>query len=95
MEYKRRTFIIDKRFQLKFSLYVCSWMFVLSLIYPLIIYNLFDFFLRHSNGAFGTDGAALAATRNDILFLLIFLQALFLGVTVQQRGGVRRRLPLC
>ncbi len=38
--YKRRIYLINPRFQLKFSLYVCLLMFVSSLLYPVIIYDL-------------------------------------------------------
>lgn len=38
--YKRRIYLINPRFQLKFSLYVCFMMFISSLLYPVIIYDM-------------------------------------------------------
>lgn len=82
MAYRRSIFLINKKFQLRFALYVCSWLFALSLIYPLIIHNLFDFFVR--SAALDPMGPALTRleeTRGQMLWLLVLLQLLFLGVT--------------
>jgi len=82
MPYRRSIFLINKRFQLRFSLYVCSWLFALSLIYPLIIHNLFELFVRHA--ALDPTGPALSQleqTRTNVFWLLVFLQLMFLGIT--------------
>ena len=82
MNYRRRTFLINKPFQLRYAFYVCSWLFALSLMYPLIIYNLFDYFMRYLvTDPMGPAVSSLAMTRKDILWLLILLQILFLTVT--------------
>ena len=82
MSYRRSIFLINRPFQLRFSFFVCSWLFALSIVYPLIIYNLFDFFLRYlavdpQGPAFGT----LASMRKDIIVLLAVFQAVFLAIT--------------
>jgi sensor histidine kinase YesM len=82
MQYRRSIFLINKPFQLRYSLYVCSWLFALSLIYPLIIYNLFEYFVRYASlDPNGPSIAALHDTRHQVVLLLIFLQLLFLSVT--------------
>jgi nitrogen fixation/metabolism regulation signal transduction histidine kinase len=82
MPYRRSIFLINKNFQLKFAFFVCSWLFALSLVYPLIIHNLFEYFARYAElDPTGPPLAALKATRKDILVLLVLLECVFLGVT--------------
>jgi nitrogen fixation/metabolism regulation signal transduction histidine kinase len=81
-QYRRSIFLINRPFQLRFALYVCSWLFALSLVYPLIIESLFEFFIR--NAALDPMGPALSkiqSTRGEMLWLLGFLQLLLLLVT--------------
>lgn len=85
MLYKRANFLINKKFQLKFAFYVCSWIFALSMVYPLIIYNIFEYFLQMVAQG-GEAHAALSvekikAVENQVLLLLGILQLLFLGIT--------------
>jgi sensor histidine kinase YesM len=82
MAHRRSIFLINKKFQLTFSFYVCSWLFALSLVYPLIIYNLFDYFFRYAQvDPLGPNLAVLQRTRKEILWLLVLLQVVFLNVT--------------
>jgi sensor histidine kinase YesM len=82
MAYRRSIFLIDKRFQLRFAFFVCSWLFGLSLVYPLLVYNLFEFFSRYLAVIPGAPTTArLEDTRYKIILLLVVLQALFLGIT--------------
>ncbi len=82
MAYRRSIFLIDRAFQLRFAVYVCGWLIALCFIYPLIIFNTFDFFIRFLS----THGSAIPAqavetiksTRQQILWLLILLQACYL-----------------
>jgi sensor histidine kinase YesM len=82
MAYRRSIFLIDRVFQLRFSFYVCAWVVALCFVYPLIVFNLFDFFLRF----LGTHGLtvppqaidSIKSTRQEILWLLILLQACYL-----------------
>ena len=79
---RRRTFLIDKKFQLKFSLFVCSWMAALSLLYPLIIYSLFDFFIRFvEKFALPEKIASLHMLRKDVVVSLVIVQSIFIGIT--------------
>ncbi|OFZ80576.1 MAG: hypothetical protein A2583_10295 [Bdellovibrionales bacterium RIFOXYD1_FULL_53_11] len=85
MRHKRSIFLINRPFQFKFTFFVCSWLFVLSLIYPLIIYNLFDFFMHYlgANPANADNPGmnSLEGIRRDMIWLLAFLQAVFLIIT--------------
>lgn len=82
MPARRSIFLINKRFQLKFALYVCSWLFALSLVYPLIIQSLFDYFIRYlSADPNGPELTALQGVRQEMLILLVIMQVVFLIVT--------------
>lgn len=82
MQHRRKIFLINKNFQFRFAFYVCSWLFALSLVYPLIIYNVFEFFFRYmSSVPNGPTLAAIQSTRKEVLWLLALLQIVFLVVT--------------
>lgn len=84
-QYKRTNFLINKRFQLRFAFFVCSWIFALSMIYPIVIFNIFEFFIKSF-----TDGnsviPAMSADKvktieNQVLVVLGIIQLVFLGIT--------------
>ncbi len=80
--YRRSTFLINRKFQFRFALYVCSWLLALSFVYPLIVYNLFDYFVRYASlDPHGPSIQALQDTRHEVLLLLFLLQVIFLFVT--------------
>jgi sensor histidine kinase YesM len=84
MLYKRSKILINKKFQLKFAFFVCSWIFALSMIYPLIIYNLFEYFFQflqtHQNiSAAPVD--QIKEIQSQLLLLLGIIQLLFLLIT--------------
>ncbi|MEW6056664.1 MAG: HAMP domain-containing protein [Bdellovibrionota bacterium] len=84
MFYKRANFLINKKFQLKFAFFVCSWIFALSMIYPIIIYNIFEYFLTLlSNNAANVPLTLdkVKMVENQVLVLLGALQLLFLLIT--------------
>src|SRR4051812_3094325 len=82
MGYKRRTILINRPFQLRFSFYVCSWLIALSLAYPLIISNLFDYFMRYlAMDPSGPTLSHLEQVRQEILWFLILMQSLILAMT--------------
>ncbi len=82
--YKRSIFLINPRFQIKFSLIICSLIFLSSLVYPITIIELFDSFfhlLPDSNDALkaARDQLILYLSIYQILFILIvFILAIFL-----------------
>jgi methyl-accepting chemotaxis protein len=72
MKYKRRIFLIDKPFQLRFSFYTVTWIGALGLAYPLIIENLLDAFIKVMSVAIDGPGLAqLEALRSQVLQQLI------------------------
>src|ERR1700722_2099189 len=82
MAYRRRNFLINRPFQFRFSLYVCSWLIALSFVYPAIVHNLFELFFRflaHEPG--GPPIESLLSTRREVLTLLIVLQLVLLLIT--------------
>ena len=81
MAQKRRIFLINKKFQFRFAIYVCTWLITLSLAYPLIIYNLFDYFIHYlSLDPMGPVLTNLQKTREDLLKLLITMQLILLSI---------------
>ena len=82
MQYKRSLILINKPFQYRFALYVCSWTFAMSLIYPLIIYSLYDYFMKYmALDPHGPTMVAIQSTKSQVVWLLVGLQLLFLAVT--------------
>ncbi|MGZ3688938.1 MAG: hypothetical protein ACXVBW_11590, partial [Bdellovibrionota bacterium] len=82
MPYRRSIFLINKPFQLRFAFYVCSWIFGLSICYPFIIYNLFDYFIRYlSVDPNGPGLNTLNQMRHDLLWLLFLLELVFVSFT--------------
>ncbi len=81
MPYRRSVLLINPKFQLRYSLYVCSWLVGLSLIYPLIIYSLFELFIGRIGTGVKIPVERMDAMKHEILILLVILQALFLCVT--------------
>jgi len=81
-QYRRRIFLINKPFQFRFSLYVCSWLFAISFVYPLIVYNLFEYFAHYLTlDPNGPTLESIKALRKDIIWLLVFFQCAFVGLT--------------
>jgi len=81
-EYRRGIFLINRPFQFKFALFVCTWLFALSLMYPMIIYNLFGYFAQYMK--LDTMGPALGeieSTRARVFWLLVFFQSAFVVLT--------------
>src|SRR5690242_13084344 len=81
MAYRRSIFLINRRFQLRFAFYVCSWLVALSFVYPFIIANLFDYFIRYmALDPMGPAMSAVLRTRHDLLSLLVIMQVIFLSL---------------
>ena len=81
-QYRRKNFLINKKFQLRYCFYVCSWLFTLSFVYPFIIYEIFDYFLRYlAIQSPGHSPNELEMVRRQLIWLLASLQAVFLAVT--------------
>ena len=82
MVHRRSILLINKRFQVRFAFYVCSWLFALSLVYPSIIYSLFDYFFRYVAHDPNSPGLErLKSVRQDLLFWLVVLHLVFMLIT--------------
>ena len=80
--YRRSQILIDKRFQLRFALYVVSWTFALSLIYPLLLQRVFDVFINYlALDPMGPPVQVLQGKRTEMTYLLWAIQALFIVIT--------------
>ena len=79
---RRVTFLINRSFQLKFSLYVCSWIFILSLIYPIIIYDVFSDFIQVAVDVKNdsTMGSDLEEIRKEIFMIVSLAQGAFIFI---------------
>lgn len=78
---RRNIFLIDKKFQFRFAFYVCTWLFALSFIYPLIVDSLFGYFIRFASlDPNGPSILQLQRTRTEIFWLLVATQVIFLAM---------------
>ena len=80
-QYKRRNFLINKPFQLRFSLFVCAWVVAMSFIYPLIIQQIYEGLVHYA----ATDPSAppvqkLIESKQDLMDWLLAIQAAFICI---------------
>lgn len=73
--YKRSVFIINPRFQYKFSFIVCSFVLLATLIYPFIVVDLFDKIIQLQP----EKAAYYTAARNELLGVLGVIELTILG----------------
>ena len=72
--YKRKIYLIDPKFQIKFSLSICLILFVSSLIYPFTIYDLMSQFINYA-ASHSTDIAqTIDQKRKSLIIILILWQ---------------------
>jgi methyl-accepting chemotaxis protein len=80
--YRRRIYLVDKKFQFRIAFYVCTWLIGLSFLYPLVVQNIFDFFIGFaSTNPIGTDLELIEQTRRDVLTLIVLTQVIFIILT--------------
>jgi methyl-accepting chemotaxis protein len=73
--YRRSIFLINKPFQFRFALYVCSFLIAMSFAYPMIIYQVFDYFVSYvARDPMAPAITTLHETRDEIVFLLVIMQ---------------------
>ena len=80
--YQRRIILINKPFQIRFAIYVCSWLLVLGLIYPMLVSQIYDAFFRFL--AVDPNGpmiSTLQEAKRSVMFWLMSLQAFFVVIT--------------
>jgi sensor histidine kinase YesM len=74
--YKRNIFVINPKFQYKFSFIVCSLIFISSLIYPFTIYEIFESFFRLDP----SKAHMMQTNRNELLKWLVGIQFMYISV---------------
>ena len=91
MTYKRTIFLINPRFQLKFSLLISVIVFISSLIYPIVIYNLITNYrnnitrnlvkiCENEKKEIASISKSVSGQRENLIYLLIFGQLIFTGL---------------
>jgi len=82
----RKTFIINPKFQFKFSFIICSLVFLGSLIYPITIYELFDYIVVLNGKIKALDPNAQGLGEDykqytaELLQYLMIIQGCFIGL---------------
>lgn len=74
--YKRSIFVVNPNFQYKFSLIVCSFALLASIMYPWTIYDLYEKIIMSNPGSSET----LQSNRQTLMLLLGITQIGFLGL---------------
>lgn len=81
-QFRRRILLINRPFQIRFAIYVCSWLFVLSVIYPMLVSQLYDWFFKYiAADPNGPMIPFLQKSRHDMLFWLALMQICFMLMT--------------
>lgn len=82
MGYQRSILLINRAFQLRFAIFGCLWIFALSVVYPLVIFGLFEFFFRYlARDPNGPPAEFLVSTRKEVMVLLVAFHVIFVTVT--------------
>lgn len=71
--YKRSIFLINPRFQLRFSLIICTLVYISSLVFPFVVLELFESIAKIQPQA----ANALREARGELIFYLILYQLIF------------------
>ncbi len=80
--YRRSIILINKRFQLRFAVYICLWIAAICFVYPLITKNLFEYFISYAaSDPMGPELGILKKTKDEILQLILLTEAAFLTLT--------------
>ena len=74
--YKRNIVLVNPGFQLSFSLIVCSFIFISSLIYPIVLMD----FLTELMNRFPEIQANMKLAQNDLIIFLGTIQLLFMAM---------------
>jgi sensor histidine kinase YesM len=80
-QYQRRNYLINKPFQLRFSMFVCAWMVAMSFIYPLVIQQVYEALIHYA----AQDPSAppvqqLIESKKEIMDLLLLSQIIFVVI---------------
>jgi len=74
--YKRSIFVVNPKFQYKFSFIICSLVFISSLLYPATIWQMFEKIISLQP----TLAAESNAHRDQLMVILLVIQLAFTGI---------------
>jgi methyl-accepting chemotaxis protein len=78
---RRKRILINKPFQFKIALFICTWIIALSFAYPLITVNIFDRFVEYlALDPNGPSISTLVEQRGIFLQWLYIFELIFLGL---------------
>ena len=80
-EYKRRIYLVNPKFQLKFTFYICFFVFIASAIYPYMIYGIMESFIEFAQSHSPDAIENITEQRNSLIFVLVLCQLGFIGLT--------------
>lgn len=82
MQNNRKTILINKKFQLRFAFVVCSFLIPFSLIFPTIVYHLFNTLIDYITHDIGTQSLkTMEETQNQMIELLVVFETLIILIT--------------
>lgn len=80
MQNKRKVYLINPKFQIKFSLLISLLLFISSLIYPIAIYDLTTTFIQKISSSSSVFAEDLTTKRKSLLIILLFWQIGFTSI---------------
>lgn len=80
MNFKRRRFIINPKFQFRFAFYICTWILALSAIFPLLLDQSFSLLAEHVVSLpGGPDIQQVLVAKRQLLLWVYVLEVAFAG----------------
>ena len=81
MRYKRRNFLVNPRFQLRFAFFISSWVIGLSMMFPLMLNEAFSIIAKLLiQDPHGPEVEQILSAKQDILRYLLISEAVFVLV---------------
>lgn len=77
---KRKMYLINPKFQLKFSMYVCLLVFISSIIYPITIFDLMTSFVELMSSKSAELAGQLASKKQSLVLILVLWQMGFIAL---------------
>ena len=75
--HNRHIYLINPRFQIKFSIFMSVIILLSNLVYPFVVYNYVDYFIVLLDKLLPSHSLDFAAERKNVITLLIVFQILF------------------
>ena len=78
LPYKRTIYLVNPKFQIKFSLFVSTLICACGLVYPIVIYETYDRLIEQAGNS--ELAHILIGSKSDILQFLILFQVIFMSL---------------